>query len=189
MNFMRIQNEELLLHYLARKDNRAFRHLYGVYFVALKSIAIRYVKDDQTACDLVQEVFISLLESTHRFISGDEVKYFLYSALKNRCVSYFRKQQVRDRYQRELLDTASEMGSFWEKVLEEDVYANLMAAIEQLPPQCRLVMQLTLEVLKISEIASRLRSSEDTVKEHKKNGKQKLARMVENPFLISLIFP
>ena len=183
MNFMRIQNEELLLHYLARKDNRAFRHLYGVYFVALKSIAIRYVKDDQTACDLVQEVFISLLESTHRFISGDEVKYFLYSALKNRCVSYFRKQQVRDRYQRELLDTASEMGSFWEKVLEEDVYANLMAAIEQLPPQCRLVMQLTLEV------ASRLRISEDTVKEHKKNGKQKLARMVENPFLISLIFP
>ena len=181
MNFMRIQNEELLLHYLARKDNRAFRHLYGVYFVALKSIAIRYVKDDQTACDLVQEVFISLLESTHRFISGDEVKYFLYSALKNRCVSYFRKQQVRDRYQRELLDTASEMGSFWEKVL--------MAAIEQLPPQCRLVMQLTLEGLKISEIASRLRISEDTVKEHKKNGKQKLARMVENPFLISLIFP
>ena len=176
MNFMRIQNEELLLHYLARKDNRAFRHLYGVYFVALKSIAIRYVKDDQTACDLVQEVFISLLESTHRFISGDEVKYF-------------RKQQVRDRYQRELLDTASEMGSFWEKVLEEDVYANLMAAIEQLPPQCRLVMQLTLEGLKISEIASRLRISEDTVKEHKKNGKQKLARMVENPFLISLIFP
>ena len=116
-------------------------------------------------------------------------KYFLYSALKNRCVSYFRKQQVRDRYQRELLGTASEMGSFWEKVLEEDVYANLMAAIEQLPPQCRLVMQLTLEGLKISEIASRLRISEDTVKEHKKNGKQKLARMVENPFLIFLIFP
>ena len=97
MNFMRIPNEELLLHYLAQKDNRAFRHLYGVYFVALKSIAIRYVKDDQIACDLVQDVFISLLESTHRFISGDEVKYFLYSALKNRCVSYFRKQQVRDR--------------------------------------------------------------------------------------------
>ena len=96
---------------------------------------------------------------------------------------------MRDRYQRELLDTASEMDSFWEKVLEEDVYANLMAAIEQLPPQCRLVMQLTLEGLKISEIASRLRIYEDTVKEHKKNGKQKLARMVENPFLISLIFP
>ena len=75
---------------------------------------------------------------------------------------------MRDRYQRELLGTASEMGSFWEKVLEEDVYANLMAAIEQLPPQCRLVMQLTLEGLKISEIASRLRISEDTVKGIKK---------------------
>ena len=181
--------QDVLLDLLARKDNRAYQYLYQCYYVALKALANHYVKDNDVAEDLVQDVFISLLESTHRFISGDEVKYFLYSALKNRCVSYFRKQQVRDRYQRELLGTASEMGSFWEKVLEEDVYANLMAAIEQLPPQCRLVMQLTLEGLKISEIASRLRISEDTVKEHKKNGKQKLARMVENPFLIFLIFP
>ena len=182
-------DQDVLLDLLARKDNRAYQYLYQCYYVALKALANYYVKDNDVAEDLVQDVFISLLESTHRFISGDEVKYFLYSALKNRCVSYFRKQQVRDRYQRELLGTASEMGSFWEKVLEEDVYANLMAAIEQLPPQCRLVMQLTLEGLKISEIASRLRISEDTVKEHKKNGKQKLARMVENPFLIFLIFP
>lgn len=186
---MRIPNEELLLHYLAQKDNRAYRHLYGVYYVALKNLAAQYVKDDQAAGDLTQEVFISLLESPHRFTSGDEVRYFLYSALKNRCISHFRKQQVRDRYQREILDTTHEEDNFWEKVLEEDVYANLMAAIEQLPPQCRLVMQLTLEGLKISEIASRLRISEDTVKDHKKNGKQKLSRIIENPFLVSLIFP
>ncbi len=185
---MRIPNEELLLHYLAQKDNRAFRHLYGVYYVALKSLAVRYVKDNQVAGDLVQEVFISLLESTHRFISGDEIRCFLYSALKNRCVSYFRKQQVRNRYQREVLDTAHEADDFLEKMLEEDVYANLMAAIEQLPPQCRLVMLLTLEGLKISEIASRLRISEDTVKDHKKNGKQKLSHMIENPFLVFLLF-
>lgn len=165
---MRIPNEELLLHYLAQKDNRAFRRLYDVYYVALKSLAGQYVKDDQVADDLVQEVFISLLESTHHFTSGDEIKYFLYSALKNRCVNHFRKQQVRDRYQREVLDTAHESDNFWERVLEEDVYANLMASIEQLPPQCRLVMQFTMEGLKISEIASRMRISEDTVKDHKK---------------------
>ena len=76
---MRIPNEELLLHYLAQKDNRAFRHLYGVYFVALKSIAIRYVKDDQIACDLVQDVFISLLESDYKFKTENDIKYFLYS--------------------------------------------------------------------------------------------------------------
>lgn len=165
---MRIPNEELLLHYLVQKDNRAFRRLYDVYYVALKSLAGQYVKDDQVADDLVQEVFISLLESTHHFTSGDEIKYFLYSALKNRCVNHFRKQQVRDRYQREVLDTAHEADNFWERVLEEDVYANLMASIEQLPPQCRLVMQFTMEGLKISEIASRMRISEDTVKDHKK---------------------
>lgn len=181
---MNIPDEELLLHYLAQKDNRAYRHLYGVYYVALKTLAAQYVKDEQTAGDLTQEVFISLLESPHRFASSEEVRHFLYSALKNRCISHYRKQQVRDRYQQEVLGTAREEDGFWEKVLEEDVYANLMAAIEKLPHQCRLVMQLSLEGLKISEIASRLRISKDTVKDHKKNGKLKLSRMIDNPFLL-----
>ena len=108
-------DQDVLLDLLARKDNRAYQYLYQCYYVALKALANYYVKDNDVAEDLVQDVFISLLESTHRFISGDEVKYFLYSALKNRCVSYFRKQQVRDRYQRELLGTASEMVGFGKK--------------------------------------------------------------------------
>lgn len=184
---MLIADTKVLLHYLARKDDRAFRHFYGVYYTALKSLAVRYVKDIQVAEDMVQEVFISLLESKHRFESTDEVKYFLYSALRNRCVSHFRKQQVRDKYQQEMLAVGDELEFFWENVLEEDVYANLMSAIDTLPPQCRLVMQLSLEGLKISEIAQRLGISEDTVKDHKKNGKRKLLKLLDNPFLLVLI--
>ena len=185
---MLISDPELFLKYLALKDNRAFQHLYGMYFSALKSLAVSYVKDEQEAEDLVQEVFVTLLESTHRFKSVDEVKYFLYNILKNKCISQYRKQKVRDRYRQEMRDAEEPREDFWEKVLEEDVYANLMAAIEMLPPQCRLVMQLTLEGLKIAEIAARLHISEDTVKEHKQNGKRKLVKMLDNPFMEAVIF-
>lgn len=184
---MLIVDTKLLLHYLAQKDDRAFRHFYGVYYTALKSLAVRYVRDEQVAEDMVQEVFISLLESKHRFESTDEVKYFLYSALRNRCISHFRKKQVRDKYQQEVLAVGNELEAFWEDALEEDVYANLMSAIDTLPPQCRLVMQLSLEGLKISEIAGRLSISEETVKDHKKNGKRKLLNLLDNPFLMILI--
>ena len=65
------------------------------------------------------------------------------------------------------------------QIEEEDVYARLMTAIDTLPPQCRVVMQLTLEGLTGNEIAQRLQISPDTVKEHKSNGKQKLAVLLK----------
>lgn len=185
---MLIPDPELFLKYLAQKDNKAFQHLYGMYFSALKALAVNYVKDEDEAEDLVQEVFITLLESNHRFQSVDEVKYFLYNILKNKCISHYRKQKVRDRYRQEMQDAEEPREDFWAKVLEEDVYAHLMAAIEVLPPQCRLVMKCSLEGLRIAEIADRLRISEETVKEHKQNGKRKLVKMLDNPFLEAVIF-
>ena len=132
---MLIPDPELFLKYLAQKDNKAFQHLYGMYFSALKALAVNYVKDEDEAEDLVQEVFITLLESNHRFQSVDEVKYFLYNILKNKCISHYRKQKVRDRYRQEMQDAEEPREDFWAKVLEEDVYAHLMAAIEVLPPR------------------------------------------------------
>ena len=184
---MLILDTGLLLKYLAQKDNRAYRHLYSVYYSALKALAFYYVKDEQVAAVMVQEFFFSFLLVSHRFETADDVTYFLYSALKNKCISYYRKQKVRDKYCREVLYIGEHLEHFWEKVLEEDVYAHLMAAIETLPPQCRLVMQLSLEGLKISEIAAQLHISEETVKDHKKNGKRKLSQLLDNPFLCLLI--
>ena len=56
--------QDVLLDLLARKDNRAYQYLYQCYYVALKALANHYVKDNDVAEDLVQDVFISLLEST-----------------------------------------------------------------------------------------------------------------------------
>ena len=180
-------NQEELLDLLARKDNRAYQHLYRIYYVALKALANYYVKDTDVAEDLVQDVFISLLESGYKFKTESEVKYFLYSSLKNKCISHFRKQKVRDKYYKEVLSSQTEEEHFWDKVLEEDVYARLMVAIDTLPPQCKLVMMLTLDGLKGAEIAEKLHISLDTVKEHKSSGKKKLAAQLKDGELICLI--
>ena len=179
--------QDVLLDLLARKNNRAYQYLYQRYYVALKSLANYYVKDSDVAADLVQDVFISLLESAYKFKTENDIKYLLYSSLKNKCVSYFRKQKVRDQYQQEILSSQDDVEYFWDKVLEEDVYARLMAAIEVLSPQCKLVMMLTLEGLKVSEIADRLHISVDTVKEYKSIGKKKLINHLKDNELVCLI--
>lgn len=180
-------DQDALLDLLARKDNRAYQYLYRCYYVALKALANYYVKDNDVAEDLVQDVFISLLESGYKFKGENGVKYFLYSSLKNKCISHFRKQKVRDKYYQDILSSREEAEHFWDKVLEEDVYAQLMTAIDTLPPQCKLVMTLTLDGLKASEIAEKLHISIDTVKEHKSNGKKKLAVQLKDAELICLI--
>ena len=60
-------DQDVLLDLLARKDNRAYQYLYQCYYVALKALANYYVKDNDVAEDLVQDVFISLLESDYKF--------------------------------------------------------------------------------------------------------------------------
>ena len=89
-------DQDVLLDLLARKDNRAYQYLYQCCYVALKALANYYVKDNDVAEDLVQDVFISLLESDYKFKTENDIKYFLYSSLKNRCISHSRKQKVRD---------------------------------------------------------------------------------------------
>ena len=109
-------DQDALLDLLARKDNRAYQYLYRCYYVALKALANYYVKDNDVAEDLVQDVFISLLESGYKFKGENGVKYFLYSSLKNKCISHFRKQKVRDKYYQDILSSREEAEHFWDKV-------------------------------------------------------------------------
>ena len=165
---------ETLLALLARKDNRAYKYLYGRYYVALRTLACQQVKDTGMADDLVQDVFIALLESKYQFKSEEEIKYFLYRAVRNRCNDYFRREKVKLKYVQDVASIQEDDERFWDEALEEDVYAQLMGAIETLPPRCKLVMQLTLEGMKESEIAEKLKISLPMVKEHKQQGKKSL---------------
>ena len=164
-----------------------FSECYLQYYDIIKRYITFRIDNSYEAEDLVQDVFISLLESDYKFKTENDIKYFLYSSLKNRCISHSRKQKVRDKYYRDVLSSQNEEEHFWDKVLEEDVYARLMAAIETLPPQCKLVMMMTLDGLKASEIAERLHISVDTVKDHKSNGKKKLTAQLKDAELLCLI--
>lgn len=178
---------ETLLALLARKDNRAYKYLYGRYYVALRTLACQQVKDTGMADDLVQDVFIALLESKYQFKSEEEIKYFLYRVLKNRCNDYFRKEKVKLKYVRDVASIQEDDERFWEEALEEDVYASLIAAIETLPPRCKVVMQLTLMGAKEAEIAEKLQISLPTVKDHKQQGKKLLAQYLKDEKLLGLI--
>lgn len=113
--------QQIILDLLLRRDNRGYRYLCEQYYIGLKAVANYYTQDDSAAEDLVQEVFISMLEGKKAFATLNDVKYFLYAALKNRCLNYLRGQKVRTQYYRETLSTRNDIDNYWEQVLKEDV--------------------------------------------------------------------
>ena len=176
-----------LINFLSKGDNKAYKWLYSNYYVALKSLAFYYVKDWDVSGDMVQETFFSLFKSSKHFSSVDDVKFFLYASLKNKCISQLRKEAVRNNSKGLLKEHYLQLDEFWDKVMEEDVYSRLMSAIHTLPPQCKLVMLMVLEGNNTRDIAQKLGISTETVKDHKANGKRKLAEWLKNKDMLLLI--
>ena len=123
-----------------------FDVLFNQYYERLVLFAESYVGDLETAEDMVQDVFLSLLSRS----DFNEVEYsrsYLYSCVKNGCVDYLRKLKVVD-------------------PLEE---------IEKLPEQRREILKMSVyDGMSYPSIAEVTGLSINTVKTHMKKAYQDL---------------
>ena len=157
---------------LAEKSDAAYRELFARYYAPLKSLAVTYVKDSATAEDLAQDVFVGLYYGGATFDSVDGLKFYLYRSMKNRIVNHLKSEGRRRRYEQAMLQEKEPVEDYWEKAMEEEVFARLK---NRLPEQCRRVMKYTLEGKEPTEIAGLMGISVTTVKDHKRAGKEKLS--------------
>lgn len=153
-------------------DTTGVRQLFEQYYTPLVLFAVSYVNEREIAKDLVQDVFFSLIENRQQFESIDNLKFYLYSAVRNRCLKHLRHETVKNRYENYILQKDKEKQHYEEHLLEEEVFLLLNQAIEELPEQCRKVFNLSLQGKSNAEIAEIMNVSIETVKSHKKTGKK-----------------
>ncbi|MCK9304989.1 MAG: RNA polymerase sigma-70 factor [Bacteroidales bacterium] len=181
-------DKNIWLERLAKGDHDAFRSLFENYFSPLLFFAESYVKSEETARDIVQDLFLKLTDHKEIFSSVTNLKSYLYTTVKNSCIKQLEHQAVRNRYSSNILTTYQDEERFWIKVLEEETYRILYQSIEKLPPQTRAVYQLSMNGLKNQEIADKLEISLETVKTHKQIGKKYLQKYMKDLFFILSIF-
>lgn len=170
-----MRNEQrILLEHLPKDDNLAYTLLYKHFYTPMVLFASKYINDAEASEDLVQDFFISMLGQKKEFENITALKVYLYSSVKNRCLNYIRHEQIKGRYEALILKECDDVDVFWDRVLEEDVYARVMEVVQELPRQYRNVMIFSLEGYKISEVAEKMGISLDTAKEYKKEGKKRL---------------
>lgn len=184
-----MDQESQLLDLIRNNDNRGYKYLYDNYFPTLFFIARSFNIREEDIHDLIQNVFIALGNSSASFTEELKLRVYLYTSLKNECRNYLKHCKIKDVYDNYEKSVGETEYSFWEKVMEEEVYSIIHQAVSQLPEQQRKVIQLHLKGLRNKEIAEQLTLNEETVKSYKKEARKKLQTLLE-PYkgLLSLLF-
>lgn len=161
-------SDTALLEAMHRGDPEAFAVIYNSHRRWLLVAAISILHNEQEAEELVQEFFIDLwqkklLQVAH-IPTPEALKNFLFVSLKNRCLNRLAKNDTRRRLMNRLL--LSESITLPNRRIEnEELKAQLDAAIHQLPPKQGQVFQMAyLDNKTHKEIAHEMQISENTVK-------------------------
>ncbi len=149
-----------------------FRNNYKLMFI----LANRMLHDEETACDIVHDVFSSIL---HNSIDSVNTSYLL-NAVRYSCLKHIRSLSIRERFIKSYsLDIDEIESDDWPN--EEDI-EKLNSIIENhLSEKNRIVLKLKfIQHLKYKEIAERLSISEVSVYKHLRHALTILRQYFEN---------
>lgn len=187
-----MQQEEMTFREMQRGDWAAFNFFFKQHAESLFHYALGFVKLKEEAEDIVQNTFIYLW--THR----DKIEYtgsvyaYLLRAVKNACIDYKLHEEVKSRYEREILAGGQEVDVDEGENFEE-LYARLQEVMNALPAKCREIFILgCVDGMSYKEIAEQLGISVNTVKTQMKVAYKKmrdeLARPDDSSVLVLLAF-
>jgi len=170
------------------QDKAVFNVVFKEYYATLVLFSNNYTYRNQEASeDIVQDVFVKLLNDKREFQNLLVLKSYLYTSVKNACLNYLKHLKVKNIYKTEEEASFNKEGFFLDNVLEEEVFIHLNNAIHQLPEKCRQVFELSLKGIKNKEIATQMGISIETVKSQKKRGKVLLKKLLKNNIYIFFI--
>ena len=168
-------------------ERKRFKEVYEEYFTALKYFAMRYVKDEEVACDLLQDVFVKLWEKGDRFENVIQLKTYLYRVVRNYCLTFIRDAQRKEKRMEgfEVEDTEE---SFVYQMIEAEIYALINDIFEELPDACKNDYVKSLEGKSHKEIAEELHIAITTIKKHKTNANNYLRKRLKDLLFLVMLY-
>lgn len=184
-------HEDLLLDF-QRGDPAAFEQIVGRYEAPLWRFFYRLCWDRERAEDFVQDVFLRVYRSAHRYQPRGRLSTFLYRIATNRWIDHWRSMRPRptlfsldvgDREEESpILDrVASEVGEPSDGLEQDQEKARLRHAIERLTLPHRLVFELAVyQNLPYPQIAELLEIPVGTVKSRMHNTTRVLRELLQS---------
>jgi RNA polymerase sigma-70 factor (family 1) len=153
---------------LREGGEEGFVCMYNCYYARLLAIAHHYTGSEETAQELVQEVFTKVWLQRSKLQVHTNLKAYLFSAIRNQVYDHLEKQAVREKHavharctQAAGADTTSQQLAY------EELQAQVQKQLRVLPAATRQVYRLSREEgLAIPKIAEQLQLSGKAVEYH-----------------------
>lgn len=172
-------------------DEAAFEQVFRQYHPALCRYAFTIVKDQETAEEMVQDVFLKIWEKRESLLITVSMKSYLYRAVHNHCLNLLEKKKKEIRMDEAPLKIVHQSAAPAADMQTKELEKAIADAMQKLPEECRKVFELSrFGELKYREIAVMLGISVKTVE----NQMGKALRIMREqlapylPFLLPFVF-
>jgi RNA polymerase sigma-70 factor (family 1) len=163
----KIENIRLLQQAIACfDDTQAYKQLFLLFYPSLVPFAISIIKSKESAEEIVSDVFIKIWEKRHQLDKVENLSYYLFTAVKNRCIN--KLNDPKNKTTININDVSIEFKSLYhdpeQKMISAEVINKIRTAVNELPPRCQLIFKLVKEEgFKYKEVAELLQLSVKTV--------------------------
>ncbi len=168
-------------------DQRSFEQLFQSLFSSGRRFVKTFLVDDESADDILQEVFISIGEKREIFENENHLKAYFYKSLKNNTV----KKIIRTKKGVNIDNIGGkESDDLFEKIIEIEFSRELSRSISQLPQRRREIILLSLSGMTAEQISESLNISVNTIKSQKTKAYSTLRDQLKdmNTFVFWTIF-
>jgi RNA polymerase sigma-70 factor (family 1) len=187
--FFSYTDEELMLEIKAG-NMLAFDILYKKYSKRLYKFAFSILKSDEESENIIQDVFLNLLENRQSVVKDSSVKYYVFSIVHNSAISLIRKKARTTQFI-EYLRLHQNLNQDPVNVEFEynELKDRLDRIVNRLPERQKEVYILhNVEGLRYQDIAKRLKISENTIENHMSRALKTIREKLGTYSLIPLLF-
>jgi RNA polymerase sigma-70 factor (ECF subfamily) len=174
-----LTDEELVSRIVTQNDSELFSVLYDRFSRLIYNKCYQFVKNEDEAKDLTQDIFLKLYLKLSSFQGKSKFSTWVYSFTYNHCVNYVNRSSKR-KYETRLPETF-DIENYGEDIDDTSFHrekngARLNYALKELPVNDRSILELKYnQNLSLKNIESVLGIGESAVKMRIKRAKERLA--------------
>ncbi len=167
------------------KSKESWQELYSYFYAALCNYSRKITNDPHASEDIVQGMLIKLWDSNIIFTDLSGLTAYLYKSVYSRSLNF-----KRDNRKSVQMDSASIPGQssieedYIRMALEEEIISRFYKALEEMSPQQREIILMTLRGDKVDDISRKLNISPNSVKTQKKRAYTFLRGKLGTSFVI-----
>jgi len=135
-------NEQFILNELQKGNERAFDTIFKQYYKPLCQFSYSLIKEQDTAENLVQEVFVKLWEKRENTTKIDNLLSYLMGMVRNQSIDFLRKEKTNSKVYNQLRPEKSE-NTTDEQISKNEFEERLLKSIMNLPERCRTAIEMS----------------------------------------------